>query len=312
MHSYYNQIKDILIKNEVTKQIKNYSINKSDLTSYYEVGKILIEAQGGEERAKYGNKLIKEYSSKLTNELGKGYSERSLKYMRKFYLYQKGQTVSAQLNWSIYVELLSIDDFNKLEYYENLVVNQNLSVRQLRERIKNKEYERLDDKTKEKLIKKEKTEVSDFIKDPIVIKNTLNYKDINEYALKKLILENLDDFLNELGDGFTYIGNEYKIKIGNNYNYIDLLLYNIEFNSYVVIELKVTKLKKEHLGQIETYMNYIDFHKKNINQGKTIGIIICKENNNYIMKYISDPRILSKSYKIVDIKKDNYQLSYLK
>ena len=311
MHSYYNQIKDILIKNEVTKQIKNYSINKSDLTSYYEVGKILIEAQGGEERAKYGNKLIKEYSSKLTNELGKGYSERSLKYMRKFYLYQKGQTVSAQLNWSIYVELLSIDDFNKLEYYENLVVNQNLSVRQLRERIKNKEYERLDDKTKEKLIKKEKTEVSDFIKDPIVIKNTLNYKDINEYALKKLILENLDDFLNELGDGFTYIGNEYKIKIGNNYNYIDLLLYNIEFNSYVVIELKVTKLKKEHLGQIETYMNYIDIHKKNINQGKTIGIIICKENNNYIMKYISDPRILSKSYKIVDIKKDNYQLSFI-
>ena len=102
--------------------------------------------------------------------------------------------------------------------------------------------------------------------------------------------------LDELGTGFTFIKNEYKIKIGNRYNYIDLLLYNIEFNCYVVVELKVTELKKEYIGQIEVYMNYIDKHLRKATQDKTIGIIICKKGNKFIMEYCSDSRILAREY----------------
>ncbi len=113
------------------------------------------------------------------------------------------------------------------------------------------------------------------------------------------MLNNLDEFLKELGYGFTYVGNEYKIKIGNRYNYIDLLLFNIEFNCYVVIELKVVELKKEHIGQIEFYMNYINHNLKKISQEKTIGIIICKKNNEYVIEYCSDSRIMSREYRLV-------------
>ena len=105
--------------------------------------------------------------------------------------------------------------------------------------------------------------------------------------------------MKELGIGFSYIGKEYPIKIGNNYNYIDLLLYNVEFNCYVVVELKVTRLKKEHSGQIEVYMNYIDKNLKKSNQDRTIGIIICKENNEYIIEYCSDKRIISREFELV-------------
>ena len=139
----------------------------------------------------------------------------------------------------------------------------------------------------------------DFIKNPIVIKNNTNKEIISEKVLQKVILEDLPSFLDELGEGFTFVKNEYKIKIGNSYNYIDLLLYNIKFNCYVVVELKVTELKKEYIGQIEIYMNYIDKNLRKITQDKTIGIIICKSNNKFIMEYCSDFRILAKEYKLV-------------
>ena len=126
--------------------------------------------------------------------------------------------------------------------------------------------------------------VQDFIKNPIIIKNKSSYNIVTEKILQKLILEDIPSFLKELGTGFTFIENEYKIKIGNRYNYIDLLLYNIEFNCYVVIELKVTELKKEHIGQIHVYMNYIDNNLRKFNQDKTIGIIICKKDNKFIME----------------------------
>ena len=138
-----------------------------------------------------------------------------------------------------------------------------------------------------------------MIKNPILIKSKNNYDVISEKILQRLILENITSFLKELGSGFSFIGNEYKIKIGNTYNYIDLLLYNIEFNCYVVIELKVTELKKEHIGQIQIYMNYIDNNLKKPTQNKTIGIIICKKNNKYIIEYCSDKRIISKEYELI-------------
>ena len=293
---YYEEIKNELINNEINKKIKDYSKNKSDLDAYYNVGKLLVEAQGGEDRAKYGNYLIKEYSRKLTVEFGSGYSTRSLKYMRKFYLFQKGQPVVAQMSWSHYCILLSINDDNKINYYINQIIDRNLSKRQLQDIIKNKEYERLPDKTKNKLINKEENEIEDFIKNPIIIHNPGNIEVVKEKVLQKLILEDMDNFLKELGTGFCYIGNEYKIKMGNSYNYIDMLLYNYIYNSFVVVELKVTELKKEYIGQLEVYMNYIDNHLKTVNQNKTIGIIITRKDNKYIMEYSSDPRLLSKEY----------------
>ena len=216
--------------------------------------------------------------------------------MRKFYLFQKGQTLFAQLTWSHYLELLKFTDENIINYYIKIIEEQNLSVRELKVRIKDKEYERLDDNTKLKLINEGKIEINDFVKNPIVIRNAKNYEIISEKILKQLILEDLDNFLKELGNGFCYIENEYKIKLGDRYNYIDLLLFNIKYNSYVVVELKLTELRKEHIGQIQMYMNYIDKNVKEIIHNRTIGIIIVKKGNKFVMEYVSDDRIYDTTY----------------
>ena len=295
--NYYENIKTEILNNEITKKVKDYSKNKSDLTTYYNVGKLLSEAGKC-----YGEGIIKEYSERLSKDLNINYNERTLFRIRQFYLLivqQKVSTLSTQLTWSHYVELLKLNDNIKINYYISICEQQNLSVRQLRERIKNKEYERLDEKTKYKLIKHEETKVDDFVKNPIIIKNNLNYEKVSEKVLQKMILEDIPAFLSELGSGFTFIRNEYPIKIGNNYNYIDLLLYNIEFNCYVVVELKITELKKEHIGQIEVYMNYIDKNLKTITQDKTIGIILCKKDNKFIMEYCSDGRIKTREYELL-------------
>ena len=297
--NYYNEIKEILINNEITKKIKDYSKNKSDLDSYYNVGKLIVEVQGGKMRAKYGDNLFKEYSKKLTQELGKGYSERNLKNMRKFYLFQKWQPVVAELSWSHYTILLSLKDIDKINYYINQIKTYHWSKRKLIDRIKSKEYEQLDVTTKNKLIEHEKTVVSDFIKNPILIKNPYNYEKISEKVLMKLILEDIPSFMKQLGDGFCFIDYEYKIKIGDKDNYIDLLFFNIKFNCYTVVELKITELKKDHIGQVQVYMNYIDKHVKSIHHDKTIGIIIAKKDNKFILEYCSDDRFFSSSYNLV-------------
>ena len=293
--NYYNEIKQELINNEISKKVKNYSINRSDLTTYYNVGKMLNEAG-----KHYGEGIIKDYSKKLTEELGKGYSKRNLWLMLRFYqIKEKMQTVSAQLSWSHYCELLSIESVEEIKYYIQMTEIHNLSVRQLRIKIKNQEFQRLPINTRNKLITKEEVNVVDFVKNPIMIRNSYNYEDISEKVLKKLILEDISSFMKELGNNFSFIDSEYKIKIGNTYNYIDLLLYNIDYNCYVVVELKVTELKKEHIGQIQVYMNYIDSNLRKINQGKTIGIIICRKDNKYIIEYCSDDRIITKEYELV-------------
>ena len=205
----------------------------------------------------------------------------------------------ALLTWSHYIELLKIGYDSKIIFYANLAINENLSTRQLRDRIKNKEYERLDESTKLKLINQEDLKLEDTIKNPIIISNKFNYEIVSEKILQNLILENIEEFMKELGNSFSFIGSKYPIKIGCNYNYIDLLLYNIEFNCYVIIELKVTGLKKEHIGQIEVYMNYINKNLRKQDQDKTIGIILCKKDNKFIMEYCSDERIKVREYELL-------------
>ena len=292
--NYYNEIKSKILKCEIYDKIKNYSKDRNKIKNYFEIGKILSEA--GKE---YGKNIIKEYSEKLTADLNKKYSYRSLNYMMKFYELQKMQSVTANLSWGHWIELLSIKNINEMKYYINQAEKLFLTTRELRQRIKNNEYERLDESTKEKLKEKEELKLPDLVKDPIQIRNTSGNNEISEKVLQEFILEDIESFLKELGNGFCFIGSEYKIKIGDRYNYIDLLLFNYQFNCFVVVELKVIGLKKEHIGQIEFYMNYIDKNLKNINQNKTIGIIICKKENKYVIEYCSDDRIIAREYELM-------------
>ena len=179
--NYYNEIKSILVDNAIGRKVREYKNNQKDLESYYNVGKLLVEAQGGEERAKYGDGLIKEYSNRLTSELGKGYSTRNLKYMRNFYLLAKGQPLAAQfkninMTWSNVCEILNLSNIEEMKYYLNLSNKLCLTKLELRTKIKSKEYERLDSKIKEKLIKQEEVSVKDKIPDPIVLEG-LEYKE---------------------------------------------------------------------------------------------------------------------------------------
>jgi len=294
--NYYNEIKSKLIDNEVYSKIKDYSKEKYKVITYFEIGKLLTEAGG-----KYGDNIIDEYSKKLVIEVGKKYNKRTLYRMKQFYNIfsnEKVSTMSTQLTWSHYTELLPIKNENELLYYLNLCITQNINVRSLRNKIKSNEYGRLPNETKNKLINNDKLNVKDFVKNPIMIKNK-NYEIVSEKILQKLILEDISLFLKELGIGFTFVDNEYKIKLEDRHNYIDLLLYNIKYKCYVVVELKVTELKKEHIGQIQVYMNYIDQNIKTTEENKTIGIIICKKENKYVIEYCSDDRIISRVYELV-------------
>ncbi|MBE6153070.1 MAG: DUF1016 domain-containing protein [Firmicutes bacterium] len=294
--NYYNEIKKKIIDDEVYSKIKNYSKERHRVITYFEIGKLLKDAGG-----KYGDNIIDEYSKKLVVEVGKKYNRRTLFRMKQFYNVfsnEKVSTLWTQLTWS-HIRLLFGLDYNAINYYIQVTINKQISVRKLEDKLKYKEYERLPNDTKNKLINNNKSSIVDYVKNPIIIKNNHNYEIVSEKLLQKLILEDIPTFLEELGDGFTFIRNEYKIKIGDSYNYIDLLLYNIEYNCYVVVELKLTELKKEHIGQIQVYMNYIDENLKKITQNKTIGIIICKQDNKYIIKYCSEERIIAREYELL-------------
>ena len=293
--NYYNEIKNKLIDNEINRKVKNYSINKNDLNTYYNVGKMLSEAG-----KRYGESIIKKYSNKLVREVDKKYNETNLKRMRQFYWkVEKGATAWHQLSWSNYRLLITLETTEEINYYSKVAVEGLYSVRKLEDKIKSNEYKRLPEEAKLKLKINDKINIKDLVPDPIIIKNSNNYEIISEKVLQKLILEDIESFMKELGNSFCFIGSEYKIRIGNNFNYIDLLLFNYEYNYFVVVELKVTELKKEHIGQIQIYMNYIDENLRKINQDKTIGIIICKQDNKYVIKYCSDERIIAREYELV-------------
>ena len=296
--NYYDEIKEKLIDNEIYEKVKDYSKERNRVRTYYEVGELISKAG-----KHYGENIIGEYSKRLVNEIGKKYSSTLLKRMRQFYwIIEKGATVSNFLSWSHYVELITLKDINEINYYINKIVNNNLGIRNLRKVIKEKEYERLSEETKLKLIENKELKILDEIKNPIIIyRDNMDIDNIKEKTLKDLIIDNISDFMKQLGNGYAFIDSEYKIKVGNTYNYIDILLYNVIYHSYVVVELKVTKLKKEHIGQVEVYMNYIDYNLKGINDDKTIGLIVVRENNKYVIRYSSDKRIKVVEYKGVSI-----------
>jgi len=294
--NYLNNIKNLIEKDIVLKKKHRLIEEDSRLVTYYEIGKLIVEAQGGESRAKYGNGLIKEWSKELTSLYGKGYDYTNLSRMRKLYLvFEKVGAVPQQLTWTNLSIILPIKEESKRNYYINLCTKQNLSSRQLKEKIKNNEYERLEYKDNIKLLTDGKSvSIRDMIKNPILIKTNEEIDKLSEKALKQFILEKIEDFLLELGYGFLFAGSEYKL----GKHKCDLLFFNTELNCYIVIELKIRKLKPIDIGQIKYYMNYIDTNIKKDYMNKSIGIILCKEDDEIVVKYVTDERILFTTYEL--------------
>ena len=279
--NYYNEIKNKLIDDEVYSKIKDYSKERHTLLTHYEVGKLLLEAG-----SKYGDDIIGNYSNKLTVEVDKKYNPRTLRRMRQLYQFfekQKWSPLGTKLSISHIRQLFSLTDNNEINYYAEQIEKRNLSKRQLEEIIKNSE----------------KINVKDLVPNPILIRNKNNIEIIIEKTLHHLILEDIESFMKDLGNSFSFIGSEYKIKIGDRNHYIDLLLFNIKYNCYVVVELKVTEFKVEYIAQVQKYMNYIDKNVKEISNNSTIGILICKRENEFVIEYCSDDRIAVREYEFV-------------
>ena len=276
--NYYNQVNTLIEDLEVNKKVRILQNNLETLLTYWNIGKLIVEAQGGTTRAKYGNKLIKEWSEKLTKEYGNGYSDSNLKRFRKFFmLFQKGAPLRHQLNWIHIKYILPIKDINKRNYYINQVVLNNLSSRELVSLIKSNAFERLSyaDKNNIEIISNDnEITIEDMIKDPIIINISDKDKKIDEKVFHKEIINLLENRFLELGTGFALIGHEYKIIIGNKTYKIDLLFFNIELNSYIVVEVKLRELQHKDISQLQFYVNYVEKNIKKIQHNKTIGIYI--------------------------------------
>ena len=302
--NYYKEIKNLIEEKEVNDKVRYLESNKETIKTYYEIGRLLIKAQGGEEKAKYGDGLIKKWSEKLTKEYGNGYKIANLKNMRKFYImFRKSYTACSQsnLSWSHYKYLLKFDNENERNYYINRCIQNNLSVRGLINEIKTKSFDRLsyaDTKNIKLIIDKETSlDIKDMIHDPILINIDDNEK-ISEKVLKKYILKELEHFFLELGTGFTFVGSEYKLSYDNKNYYVDLLLFNTELNRYIVCELKLGEIKPGDVAQTKVYMMLTDKFLKRRFHNETIGIIITRKNGKLALEYVSDPNIFVTTYRL--------------
>ncbi len=300
---YKKELIKLVEKAEVNKGYHDYFKNKDLVNNYFEIGKLLIEAQGGEEHDTYGNKLIKTWSVELTEKFGKGYDASNLRRFRQFYSeFKMCGTVCHTLTWSNIRILLPIKNENKRNYYINMCIKKNLSARELKKEVKNNAFERLSlaDKENIKLIsdKNEILTIKDTLKDPVLIPINEDLDNISEEKLAKIIRKELEIFLLELGHGYAYIGKE--VRMGE--SYCDLLFFNYEFNCFVVIELKTRKIKKEDIGQLEYYINYVDENMKKESFNPTIGVLVAKEGNYLVMRYCTNKNIYKTTYKIINEK----------
>jgi len=302
---YYTEIKNVIENKEVNDGVRRLQSNKNTLEAYYEIGKLLVEAQGGEDKSKYGDMLIRNWSIKLMKLYGKGYSTTHLKYMRKFYIIQKGQPLVDQLTWTHWTILLPIKNENERNYYINQCILNNLSKRELIKLIKEKAFDRLSyaDKNNIKLIdinKESNYSLKDMLLDPIIIKAP-DKKKLSEKMLKKYILDELRDFFLQLGTGFLYAGSEYKLTyLGKNF-YTDMLLFNTNLNCYMPVELKLNNTNYKDISQIQLYRKIVDKTLRKKHHNKTIGLIISKKNENFTMEYVNDDGIYLISYELGNI-----------
>ncbi len=296
---YYNEIEHYIKKYEVSKRARVISDNYEQLETNWNIGRLIVEAQGGAKRAKYGNGLIKEWSKKYTENYGKGYTYTNLSRFRQFYLSFPILAPVAQVSWTNILILLPIKDTNKRNYYINLCIEKSLSKRALMKEIKSSSYERLLNKPEHvEIIELRNITSLDKMKNPIILEVSKNEEVKSEKDLQLLILSKLKSFFEQLGNGFALVGNEYKIIYENKNYFIDILLFNYESNQFIVVELKLRKLKKEDKGQIEFYMRVADKVVKKEYHNKTIGIIITKEQDNFIMNFIREENIIPLIYQL--------------
>ncbi len=301
---YKKELIKLVEKTEINKGYHDYFKNKDLVNNYFEIGKLLIEAQGGEEHDTYGNKLIKTWSVELTEKFEKGYDASNLRRFRQFYSeFKMCGPLGHILTWTNIRLLLPIKNVNKRNYYINMCIKRNLSKRELEKEIKNNSFERLSlvDKENIKLIsdKNEVLTIKDTLKDPVLIPINEDLDNVSEEKLAKIIRKELEIFLLELGCGYTYAGKE--VRMGE--SYCDLLFFNTEFLCYVVIELKIRKIKKEDIGQLKYYINYVDENMKKESFNPTIGVLVAKEGNYLVMKYCTNKNIYKTTYKIINEKK---------
>ena len=294
---YLEEIEHLIKQNEISKRVRRLEENHSLVETYWQIGRLIVEAQGGSTRAKYGNELIKKWSVKLTETYVKGYNYMNLSRFRQFYLcFEKGAAVQHLLTWTHYKRLLPIKDKNKRNYYINLCIKKKLSDRELAQEIKNNAYERLINKPDKIEIETPKTySITTDMQNPIII--PAQSKANNEHDLELNILANLDYFFKQLGVGFLYAGHQYKLT-KDNHNYIDILLFNIELNCYVVVELKLRSLRKEDKAQMEFYMKLVDEQVKKPFHNRTIGIIITKESEKFIINFVKEDDIIPLYYEL--------------
>ena len=299
--NYYDEVNSYVKKVEIGKAIRETNANMELVECYWNVGRLIVEAQGGKEKAKYGNELIKTWAEKLTEEYGKGYNYTNLSRFRQFYLaFPIVAPLGQQLSWTIIRTILPIKDENKRNYYINLCIANDLSKRELEKEIKSNSYERLEykpDKIDVVVSTKVPAIVNNF-KNPILLE--LKDKEIkSESDLEKLIYSQLSYVFLQLGSGFAWIGNQYKVSDGNKNYFIDMLLYNVKYNCYVVVEIKCRKLKKEDKGQVEFYMNLVDNYVKEPSNNPTIGIIITKDQDKFVANFVRSEKVVPLTYEFV-------------
>ena len=292
--NYLENIRSYIISEQARTIVRDYSANKSKLETNYNIGKELSEAG-----KHYGEGIVKKYAKELTKEFGKGYGITELRKMRAFYyIAQKCAPLGRVLTWSHYKLLLPLKNLDEIKFYIDLTIRDNLSKRALAERIKSNEYGRLAPETKLKLKEEKEVNQSEMVPSTIVIPSNKLEEKLTEKVLENLIIDNISEVMGQLGEGYCFIKKQYKLNIGNNKNYIDILLFNIKYNNYVVAEIKAREFRKEDIGQIKLYMNYIDKEVKNITQNKTMGIIITKEINEFVIRYIKEDNIAISTFDI--------------
>lgn len=297
---------DIELKKDIYEEIRGLlksarenivsTINSTMAKTYFLIGKRIVEEeQNGEKRAEYGKKLIKELSKKLTKEFGKGFSERNLEQMRKFYLaYSIPQTLSAEfrLSWSHYLILMRMENLDERNFYEIEAIENNWSLRELRRQIDSALYERLvlsrdKEKVRSLALKGQIIEkAEDIVKDPYILE-FLGLEEQNSYSENRLeteIINNLEKFLLELGKGFTFVGRQVRFTFDEKHFRVDLVFYNRLLKCFVLIDLKIGEVTHQDLGQMQMYVNYYDRYVKLDDENKTIGIIICRDKNDTLVK----------------------------
>lgn len=289
------EIKSILeqARNNVAREVNNELI-----IAYWKIGEIIVRYEQNDSlRAAYGEQTLKQLSKELTQVFGKGFSRSNLQNMRGLYLnYENCQSLTGKLSWTHYCELISISDKNKRSFYEKEAVNANWSVREMKRQIDTSLYERLllskGEVNKEEVLKLALNGVEmatpiDMIKDPYVFEflGLPEDKPIMESDLEKALVEQIEKFLLELGRGFMFVGTQQRVTINNTHYYVDMVFYNKPLRSYVLIELKTTKLMPEAAGQLNMYLNYYEREVNDEDDNKPIGIILCTDKDALTAEY---------------------------